>query len=86
MPLSLSPSLPLSLPLCLSLSRTHGSLVPITPGNEQRVPSTLEMATAACKAGVHRLIVISVITAESDTTFGRQFQQIENGVRELCQV
>jgi len=57
-------------------------LIIITPGNDDRVPSTMRMVKEACKAGVTHLIVVSVITADlSESVFGTQFQQIENEVK-----
>ena len=46
-------------------------LIIITPGNDERVPSTIRMVQAACQAGVAHLIVVSVITADfTQTVFG----------------
>ena len=65
--------------------RPLDTLILITPGNDSRVPSTIKMATAATKAGVSHVVVVSVITADlTDTVFGEQFEQIESAVKELC--
>ena len=65
--------------------RPLDSLVLITPSNDQRVPSTIKMCTAATRAGIKHIVVVSVITAErNDTVFGQQFQQIEGAIKELC--
>ena len=58
-------------------------LILMTPANENRVPATIKVATAACRARVPHLVVVSVSTADVDSVFGRQYKQIEEAVREL---
>jgi len=62
-------------------------LVVITPGAiDQRVPATITTAQHARDAGVRRLIVVSVSTADdTSTTFGAQFNEIEREVRKVAE-
>lgn len=60
------------------------ALVIMTPNNEQRVPATIRTATAAAKAQVGHIVVVSNSTADVDNLFGRQYMQIESAVKEAC--
>lgn len=58
-------------------------LVLVVPNDAQRVPATIKVARAACKARVPHVIVSSIATAEIDNVFGNHFFEIEKEVKEL---
>lgn len=56
----------------------------ICPVSEERVQLTIDTAEAAKEAGVKHLLVLSSPTVDlPDTTFGKQFKQIETAVSSL---
>ena len=56
----------------------------VCPGAENRAELSIVTAEAALEAGVKHLLVLSVATAElTDTTFGKQFHEIETAISNL---
>jgi len=56
----------------------------VTPGTtEKRGEMVVNSANAAKKAGVKHIVVISVMAAETDTIFGKQFGPMEKAIKEL---
>ena len=55
----------------------------VIPGHEDRTKLGLNGLEAAKEAGVKHVLLLSVLTAETDTIFGRQFKPLEDKVKEL---
>ena len=56
----------------------------VTPPTENRAELAISTAEAAKEAGVKHLVVVSMLTADlQDTVFGRQFTELESGIKKL---
>ncbi|KAL4438583.1 hypothetical protein ABPG74_015481 [Tetrahymena malaccensis] len=54
-----------------------------SPGHIDRTKITINASKAAKKAGVQYILVVSVLVAENDVLFGKQFGEIEKEVKSL---
>lgn len=62
---------------------SYDSVFLVIPGHIDRTQLGLNGLEAAKEAGVKHVLLLSVLTAETDTIFGRQFKPLEAKVKEL---
>ena len=55
----------------------------VIPGQEERTQLGMNGLEAAKAAGVNHVLLLSVLTAETNTIFGRQFKPLEDKVKEM---
>ncbi|CAB9516971.1 Inherit from COG: epimerase dehydratase [Seminavis robusta] len=55
----------------------------VIPGHHERTKLGLNGLEAAKAAGVKHVLLLSVLTAETDTIFGRQFKPLEDRAKEI---
>ena len=68
-------------PHLTALLRQYDCVFLVTPGHEDRVKITLNAIHAAKDAHVPYTLVVSMVTADTDTIFGRQMALIEHAIQ-----
>lgn len=61
----------------------YDSVYLVIPGHHDRTQLGRNGLEAAKEAGIPHVLLLSVLTAETDTIFGRQFKPLEDKVKEL---
>lgn len=66
-----------------TLKQGYSRVFLVIPGHEDRTQLGLNGLEAAKEAGIKHILLLSVLTADTDTIFGRQFKPLEQKVKQL---
>jgi len=69
--------------LVKTLKQGYSRVFLVIPGHEDRTQLGLNGLDAAKEAGIKHVLLLSVVSADTDTIFGRQFKPLEQKVKQL---